>query len=470
MESFENLFRTLPSIHALLSEEPVVGWLQEFDTAFITNLLRESLETFREEILQQKVTPKNKSHSKQAILAIAQKKLHNFLDSRLKRVVNGTGVVLHTNLGRAPLAKEVKEKLDELIEHYCSVEFDLESGKRGERTDIVEKFIVKLSGAEAAAVVNNNAAAVLLALNSLARGKEVVISRGQLIEIGGAFRIPEVMMASGAKMVEVGTTNKTHLRDYEAAIAENTGALMIAHPSNYRVLGFVKETPVQEIVALAHSRNIPVIYDLGGGVFIDLEQYGLPHEPIVSKQVELGVDVVTFSGDKILGGPQAGILVGKKRYIQKIRSNHLLRALRLDKLILASLEATLALYFKRDFVQRIPALRMLTETLEIQKERGETFLRRFKKDLSQYFYIDLVFGSSQVGSGAIPLKEIKSYVLKIAPISLSPNQLAKLLRQNNPPIIGYIRDEEFFLNLRTIREDELILVGEALKKIGEEVS
>jgi len=339
--------RLLPSIHALLEESPVIRWLEQYESEFITNVLRESLKEFRERMVADAVAPESKSESTDRILKIARRKIDDFFDSRLKRVINVTGVILHTNLGRAPLAPEVRAKLDTIAENYCSLEFDLEMGKRGERTDIVEKYICLLSGAEAAAVVNNNAAAVLLALNSLAKDKEVIISRGQLIEIGGAFRIPEVMAASGAKMVEVGTTNKTHLRDYEAAITENTGAIMVAHPPNYRVLGFVKEVPLSEIVRLAHSRGIPVIYDLGGGVFIDLEKYQLPHEPIVSVNVRLGVDVVTFSGDKILGGPQAGILVGKKRTIQKIRQNHLLRALRLDKLILASLEETLKLYFTR---------------------------------------------------------------------------------------------------------------------------
>ncbi len=458
--------RLLPSVHALLTENQVARWLEQYEIEFITNLLRDSLKEFREDIIQTDVNPSNKSDSTNKILEIAQKKLADFFDSRLKPIVNGTGVILHTNLGRAPLASEVRAKLDAIAENYCSLEFDLESGKRGERTDIVERYICTLAGAEAAAVVNNNAAAVLLALNSLARGKEVIISRGQLIEIGGAFRIPEVMAASGAKMVEVGTTNKTHLRDYESAITENTGAIMVAHPSNYRVLGFVKEAPLSEIVRLAHNHGIPVIYDLGGGVFIDLEKYQLPHEPIVSANVQLGVDVVTFSGDKILGGPQAGILVGKKHTIQKIRKNHLLRALRLDKLILASLEETLKLYFTKDFVRRIPALRMLTEPLEAQKERGTFFLKEFLEELKANFYIDLTLGSSQVGSGAIPLEEIHSYVLKIEHNSLSANQLAYLLRKNNPPIVGYIRNDAFFLNLRTIRQEELSLIGKALIRIG----
>ncbi len=468
MSKMGEKLRLLPSVTSLLAESEVSHWLEEYDINFITNLLRQSLEKYREKVVRSAASPKDKLESTQQVLKIARDDLHAFFDSRLKRIVNGTGVILHTNLGRAPLAPEVRQKLDEIAEHYCSVEFDLETGKRGERTSIVEQYICRLSGAEAAAVVNNNAAAVLLALNSLAKGKEVIISRGQLIEIGGAFRIPEVMAASGAKMVEVGTTNKTHLRDYEAALTENTGAIMIAHPSNYRVLGFVKETPVAEIVKMAHAHNVPVIYDLGGGVFIDLEKYRLPHEPVVSTQVSLGVDVVTFSGDKILGGPQAGILVGKKEYIRNIRKNHLLRALRLDKLILASLEETLKLYFKKDFVGRIPALRMLTESLETQKKRGEFFLKKFGKALNTFYDMELTLGTSQVGSGAIPLKEIESFVLKIRHNALSVNELARRLRKNSPPVIGYIREEDFFLNLRTIRDSELTFVGEALRRIGEE--
>lgn len=465
MNSVQNLLKNIPSIDALLQEKKVLDWLNTYDRPFITNILRKSVHDLREELQDARSPSMEVNRLADHILERAESHLRLFFDSKLKRVINGTGVILHTNLGRAPLAPEVRKKLDQLAENYCSVEFDLETGKRGERTSVVEHLITELSGSESAAVVNNNAAAVLLALSSIAAGKEVIISRGQLIEIGGAFRIPEVMAQSGATMVEIGTTNKTHLGDYENAITERTGAIMVAHPSNYRVLGFTQEVRMEKLVSLAKLHKIPIIYDLGGGVFIDLEKYGLPHEPVVSRNVALGVDVITFSGDKILGGPQAGIIVGKNIYLQKIRKNHLLRALRLDKLILAALEETLKLYFQKDFVQKVPSLRMLTEDMSAQKKRAESLLSSLSKEVFEAGSFEIVVGSSQVGSGAIPLEELKSYVLRLSHYSLTANELAHSFRCNSPPIIGYIRDEKFYLNMRTIRDSECPVLKEAIESI-----
>jgi len=465
MNSIHDLLKNLPSIDALLQEQKVIDWLNIYDKAFITNILRKSVHEIRQKLQAANLSLVELSHLRDHILEDAESRLSSFFNSKLKRVINGTGVILHTNLGRAPLAPEVRKKLEEIAENYCSVEFDLETGKRGERTSIVEHLITELSGAESAAVVNNNAAAVLLALSSIAAGKEVIISRGQLIEIGGAFRIPEVMAQSGAIMVEIGTTNKTHLHDYENAITERTGAIMVAHPSNYRVLGFAQDVSMEKLVPLAKSHKVPIIYDLGGGVFIDLEKYGLPHEPVVSHNISLGVDVVTFSGDKILGGPQAGIIVGKKIYLQKIRNNHLLRALRLDKLILAALEETLKLYFQKDFVQKVPSLRILTEPMSAQRKRAESLLSSLSKEVFDAGSFEIVVGSSQVGSGAIPLEELKSFVLCLSHNSLTANELAKFFRQYSPPIIGYIRDEKYYLNMRTIRDFERPVLKDAIESI-----
>ena len=465
MDSTHELLKNIPSIDNLLQDQGVREWLDIYESSFITNILRKSVQELRKELRSENSPSINLDNLNARILEKASSYLDSFFDSNLKRVVNGTGVILHTNLGRAPLAIEVRKKLDELAENYCSIEFDLETGKRGERTSVVERFITELSGSESAAVVNNNAAAVLLVLNSIASGKEVIISRGQLIEIGGAFRIPEVMMQSGAKMVEIGTTNKTHLRDYENAITDKTGAIMVAHPSNYRVLGFTQEVPIEKLVPLAKSHNIPIIYDLGGGVFIDLEKYNLPHEPIVPYNVNLGVDIITFSGDKILGGPQAGIIVGKEVYLQKIRKNHLLRALRLDKIIFAALEETLKCYFRKDFIQKVPSLKMLTEPMHAQEERGKILLGQLPEKVFEAGSIEIVPGTSQVGSGAIPLEELKSFVLRFSHNALNANQLAESFRKNNPPIIGYIRDEYFYLNLRTIRDSELPILKDAIALI-----
>lgn len=384
------------------------------------------------------------------------------MQSSLKRAINATGIILHTGLGRAPLSRVAQENLARIAEGYSTLEIDLESGKRGARTDHVEQLLCDLTGAEAACVVNNNAAAVFLALNTLSAGRDAIISRGQLVEIGGSFRIPEVMEKSGANMVEVGTTNKTHFSDYERAVSASTGVICVVHPSNYRVKGFVADVALAEIVALAHENGVPVLQDLGGGVLLDLQKFGLPYEPVARESIELGVDVVTFSGDKVLGGPQAGIMIGKSDYISKIKSNPLMRILRCDKLIYAALEATLKSYLQESqlLAENSVFAMLLTPTENLSKR-----IRKLKKQLPDSVTSACAISEKdttvQIGSGALPLEALPSKALILNPHDITTEELARKFRMQDPPIIGYIRDDELHLDFRTIfeKEDAIVLAG-----------
>jgi L-seryl-tRNA(Ser) seleniumtransferase len=331
------------------------------------------------------------------------------------------------------------------------LEYDLAAGKRGKREETLEQLLVQLTGAEAATVVNNNAAAVLLGLNSLAQGKEVIVSRGELIEIGGAFRIPEIMAKSGAILREVGATNRTHPADYENAINENTALLLKVHTSNYKVVGFTAEVTLEQLVAIGKKHNLPVMEDLGSGALIDLSKYGLPKEPIVGERIQAGADIVTFSGDKILGGPQAGLIVGKKELIGRMSKNHLQRALRCGKLTLAALEATLRRYRQSpNIVEEIPTLRAFTRPVNEIRAMGEQLLPKLETTLGKDFHLSLQDSTSQIGSGAMPTEELPTVVITIENSKLSANAIAKRFRQADPPIIGRIKDDRFLLDLRTI--------------------
>ena len=462
-----NPFANLPSVDALLDTPRLRRLARQTDRNLVTYCVRKALEDARKSLARE---PVNRSREEwlEAVSEAAARRVEQLLTPSLRRVVNATGVILHTGLGRAPLSRSAREQVWEATEHYCALEFDLETGKRGERLDHVEELLRFLSGAESAAVVNNNAGAVLLALNTLARGKEVIVSRGQLIEIGGSFRLPDVMAQSGAIMREIGTTNKTHFRDYEQAINERTGAILVAHSSNYRILGFTEEVPIARLVPLAQKHNIPLIYDLGGGVFLDLQEYGLPHEPVVPENVKLGVDVVTFSGDKVLGGPQSGIIVGKRKYLQAIRKNALMRALRCDKMILAALEATLREYLDpATREQELPIFRMLLEPVERQIERAEKVLQAVGDRLPGHLTVQTGEDTSQIGSGALPLAEIPSGVLWLSSSRESAEELARHFRRGEPPIVGYIRNERFCLNFRTVRDDEVDFIAKRLGELSE---
>jgi L-seryl-tRNA(Ser) seleniumtransferase len=400
------------------------------------------------------------------LLPLVEEEVRERLQSHLRRVVNATGVVLHTNLGRSILPPEALESIRAAAGAYSNLELDLETGERGSRHSHVEQLLCELTGAEAAMAVNNNAGAVLLALTTHARGREVVVSRGQLIEIGGSFRIPEVMEQSGARLVEVGATNRTRISDFRAAVGEETAMLMRAHPSNYRIIGFTEETPLAEMSALAQERGLVLLDDLGSGVLIDLARFGLPPEPTPTQSLKEGADLVTFSGDKLLGGPQAGIVVGRKDLVHAMSRHPLARALRIDKLTLAALEAVLRLYLEPDEVAgRVPTLVMLTLPPEELKRRA----RKLAKGIgaaADAFEVEVVEDSSQAGGGSLPATLIPTWVASVTSPSLTANQLEERLRASNPPVIVRIHEDRVLLDPRTLAEDEYELILSAFSSIA----
>ena len=388
--------------------------------------------------------------------------LHRY---RLRRVVNATGTILHTNLGRAPLCREALERIQEVGGGYSNLEFDLARGQRGLRYDHIRDILCVLSGAEDALVVNNNAAAVLLILNALAEGKEVIVSRGELIEIGGEFRIPEVMAKSGAHLKEVGTTNRTRINDYENAIGENTGLILKVHTSNFKIMGFTEDTGLASLAALGKRHGVPVMEDLGSGCFLELDHYSLPREPTVSDVMETGVDVVSFSGDKLLGGPQAGIILGKRELLQRIKKNPLNRAVRIDKLTLAALEATMIQYLRPEKAAcRLRVLKTLTEPLTEVTKRAKRLLAMLRRSRLKGLVLSLKKGFSMARGGSLPICEIPTALLAIQPECMSAGALEERLRRLDVPIIARVAEEQVLFDLRTVEEEEFTFIRDGLKR------
>ncbi len=449
-------FHILPSIDALLNDERAAHLLDTYQRERIRDVCRELVDHVRNDISAGH-TPlaETKDEMIDIILESAEEILDAEMAPSLRSVINATGIVLHTGLGRAPLSARVRRYLEKIANGYCNIELDLSTGKRGDRTDHARHVLCRLTGAENALVVNNNAAAVFLALNTLAYGKEAVISRGQLVEIGGSFRIPEVMEKSGVNMREIGTTNKTKLSDYEKAINENTAVVVVAHTSNFRVMGFTEEPELYKICDLAHAHDIPVLHDLGAGVIVDLQQYGLPYEPLVQDSLSAGVDVVTFSGDKILGGPQAGLIVGNNDWLEKIHRNPIMRAVRCDKLIYAALQETLKLFFLNVFRQEHKTMQLLTDSPDMVQQKAEKCLQLISADLREKLSITIESCQSQTGSGALPLENIPSKGLQIVPTHTSAEDIARELRRGTPPVISIIRNDRVFADLRTVDDTEI---------------
>ena len=445
-KEINDLLRRIPKIDKLLLHEEIAP-LREKYPVLIPSLAKETAAELREAILQGKSVRNPELQARKLV----KQKLEQCLTPKLKRVINATGVILHTGLGRAPLSPAAQANLTEIARSYSNVEYNLETGKRGERLSLVDSLLCQLTGAEMSAVVNNNAAAVLLALNSLAYRKEVIVSRGELVEIGGSFRIPAVMKKSGAKMVEVGTTNKTRISDYENAITKRTGAILKVHTSNYRVMGFVEETGIEEVVQLGRKHDIPVISDLGGGVLIDLQKWGLPYEPVVEEHVRAGADLVTFSGDKVLGGPQSGIIAGREWAVKKCRKNHLMRTVRVDKLIYAALEPTLKAYLSPDDLQdHIPALKLMSAPAEEVRSRASKFADWLQTaGLPNLLECKIVESFGQAGSGALPLEKLPSFAVVLKPAG-STTAFARRLWNGNPAIVSLIHDDEILLDFRTV--------------------
>lgn len=453
MDNQKKLLRNLPKVDECISHLTEIVDPQ-IPKAVLKLVVQECIEEEREKLLS---AQHNKELSGAEWTKLFQISLERRSRTNFRRVINGTGVVIHTNLGRSLLSEKATTALAQAGGYYSNLEFNLETGKRGSRYSLVESLICDLTGAEAALVVNNNAAAVFLVLETLACGSEVIVSRGQLVEIGGSFRIPDVMAKSGARLVEVGSTNRTHLFDYERAISQQTSLLLRVHTSNFRIIGFTSEVSAEEMVSLAKKHGLIVMEDLGSGCLLDLSEYGLPREPTVQEIVKAGVDVVTFSGDKLLGGPQAGIIVGKREVIEKVKKNPLNRALRIDKFTLSSLEMILRDYYDSESALRnVPTLAMLTCSSELIRKRASKVLRKIGKAIEAKCHISLIPTTSKVGGGAMPEYSLASWALALQPREISLHEFEEALRRLPLPLIGRIENERFIIDLRTIQDRELL--------------
>lgn len=467
MDHKRQLLSRIPKVDEILIHPGISRWMDEYPRGVVVEAIRRGLQRFRDNLLS---SPEPEAldetvFSVESLVPYFRDEIEHQVKCRLKRVINATGVVIHTNLGRSLLHAAAIAHMDEVSRHFSNLEYDLEKGQRGSRYGHVDDILCRLTGAEAALVVNNNAAAVVLVLNTLAEEREVIVSRGQLVEIGGAFRIPDVMRRSGARLVEVGTTNRTYLEDYERAIGENTSLLLKVHTSNFKIVGFTAEVALKELVDLGKSRGIPVMEDLGSGCLVDLAQYGFKEEPLVQESIRAGVDVVTFSGDKLLGGPQAGIILGKQELITRVRTNPLNRALRIDKLTLAALESTLRLYLDEARVlQEIPTLAMITASRKRLILRARRLLRQIRLQMGDVVEAVIRDDSSQVGGGAYPLQELPTQVISVRSKTLSAGQLEARLRRQRPPVIARISRDELLLDLRTIQDHEFSLLVQSLAR------
>ncbi|MDA8413990.1 MAG: L-seryl-tRNA(Sec) selenium transferase [Desulfobacteraceae bacterium] len=454
-----NVMKEIPKVDRMLCWPEIAALLDKHPRPEVLSAVRCVLELVREEIRHNP----DASLESGRIISLIVAELASRSRASLRAVVNGTGVVVHTNLGRSPLADEAERALQTISTGYSNLEFDLSTGERGTRYDHVEGLICELTGAEAALVVNNNAAAVILALSSLAQGGEVIVSRGELVEIGGSFRIPDVMRQSGAILVEVGTTNRTHIRDFQAAITDATALLLKVHTSNFAIVGFTAEASLAEMAALGQEAGRPVMLDAGSGCLIDLTPYGITGEPTISRYLDAGADVVTFSGDKLLGGPQAGLIAGKRSFIDPMKRHPLLRALRMDKLCLAALEATLRLYRdERRALLAIPTLRMLTMTAEQLSRRADVIIRRLRRTLPDTASLLKHPGESSAGGGAFPLLQLPTSLIEFKMAGHSPQKIEAALRRAATPVIGRIHRDRFLLDARTVMDRDLSVLAQSM--------
>lgn len=458
------LYRSIPKVDVLLESQTIQEMIERYSRDSVMEAIRAEMDNLRAFIGG--CDEEDKAQEQIALLVShigdAVEKMHT---PNMKKVINGTGTILHTNLGRAPISREHMKKAFDIVTGYSNLEYNLEEGRRGERYSHFEKLLCKITGAEAAMAVNNNASSVLLILSSLAKGGEVIVSRGELIEIGGKFRIPDVMTQSGATLVEVGTTNKTHVSDYEENITEETKALLKVHTSNYKIVGFTESVGIDELMPIAKEHGIPVIEDLGSGVLIDLSKYGLTYEPTVQESVAKGADVVCFSGDKLLGGPQAGIIVGKKKYIDMMKKNQLTRALRIDKFTAAALELVLQEYLSEEqAVQHIPVLRMITEPLDEVARRARSLARTIRStDIPAK--VDVVSCESQIGGGSLPMERIPSMAVAIRPKHESVAALEDQMRHLTVPMIPRTVNDTIMLDVRTVETEDFKLIAAELQEL-----
>ena len=460
------LFRKIPAVDRLLARSVLRDVLPEYPRSLVLKAINHVLDQVRRQI-QEAGTIEESAFSVELVSSRVVERLKLLGRSSLRQVINATGIVVHTNLGRSILAEKALRRFRPLSGGYSNLEYNLDKGKRGSRYSHVEGILKELTSAEAAMVVNNNAAAVLISLETLARGREVVVSRGQLVEIGGSFRIPDVMRKSGATMVEVGTTNKTHLRDYEEVIGPDTALLLKVHRSNFQIVGFTEDVDASQLVDLGRKYSIPVMEDLGSGCLVDFSKYGLIREPTVQEVLAENVDLVTFSGDKLLGGPQAGIILGRKDLVEAIKNNQLTRALRIDKLTLLALEETLNIYRdERAALREIPTLKMICQPYRALKTKARRLVRMIGRLDARNFTLDLVDGGSKVGGGALPLLELPSSLLCLSPNKLSANSMEEWLRSHAPAIIVRLERDNILLDVRTIQEKELKTVARAIQELA----
>ena len=458
------LYRRIPKVDVLLEDEKIRELTEQYSYDTVLEAVREELDKLRALIGTCEDEAEGIREIEQLSVRIqeAVKAMHT---PNMRTVINGTGTILHTNLGRAPIGERHMRHIADIAMNYSNLEYNLEAGARGERYSHFEKLLCKITGAEAAMAVNNNAAAVMLILSTMGKGKEVIVSRGELVEIGGKFRIPDVMEQSGATLVEVGTTNKTHYTDYENAITEETAALLKVHTSNYRIVGFTDNVSIAELVPLGKEREIPVIEDLGSGVLIDLSKYGLTYEPTVQDSVRNGADVVCFSGDKLLGGPQAGIIIGKKKYIDMMKKNQLTRALRIDKFTATALELVLQEYLSEEnAIQNIPVLKMITKSYDETVAEAKTFKRMLQRAKLPAAY-EVVDCESQIGGGSLPLERIPSAAVAIHPEKISVPELEERMRHLPVPIIPRTVNDTILLDVRTLDKDAMTLAVKQLKEM-----
>ncbi|MEP9411761.1 MAG: L-seryl-tRNA(Sec) selenium transferase [Candidatus Brocadia sp.] len=483
----KDILRSIPSVNELLELPEISKLTGSYPRQLVVDAIRAVLEDIRQSLTNKKGIfrfdiDQKPPHCEEVVKKIVEaqtidlspQRLYHLVQQSLQQkfcgiehAINATGIILHTGLGRAPIADESAKQVQNILKSFCTLEIEKLSGRRGIRYHHIEQLISMITGAEAALVVNNNAAAVLLALDTLARGKEVIISRSQLVEIGGSFRMPDVMSKSGAILVEVGTTNKTYLTDYSNAVTERTGLILKVHQSNFKIVGFTETVDLKDLVILGQTHNIPVMYDLGSGALIDLRKFGLPHEPTVQESIKDGVDIVTFSTDKLLGGPQGGIIAGKKKWVDLLKRNPLTRALRVGKLTIAALEATLKLCLEEDVaIKKVPVLKMMLTPLETIEERCKRLISKVTFETKACMDIAIIDGTSEMGGGSLPGEGIPTKLVSLHSKKIPTEELAARLRGNTSPIFARIEQDRVLLDMRTVYYDEEIeAIATALEKI-----
>ena len=461
------MYRLIPKMDEILENDNIKKLIDENSMDFVKDAINKKLDNIRMMIKDNQ----SENDIRSAIENVVSDTVNDikiYMSPRLRRVINATGTVIHTNLGRSVINDEMANSLVDILTHYSNLEYDINTGKRGLRYTNIEELITNITGTEAALVVNNNAAAVFLVLSEFAKGGEAIISRGELIEIGGSFRIPDVMEFSGCKLREVGTTNKTHIYDYENAINEDTKAILKVHTSNYKVMGFTESVKAVQLKELSDKYDIPLIEDLGSGVFVNLENYGLMHEPTVMDSVLSGIDIITFSGDKLLGGPQAGIIIGKKKYIDRLKKNQMTRALRVDKMTLKLLEEVLKVYIDKDNAHNyIPTLKMLTMSAETLKKRAEDLKQALSLLNIDGMSLEVKNDYSEVGGGSLPTEKMYGYVLNVSIEGISEHKIDEFMRKYNTAIVGRISESKYIIDPRTLLDNDFDIIVNAFNDLKE---